>query len=64
MNKIFKVVKSQKGNVVASELAKGAGKGSKLTVAALTVLFGAVLSQSALATPISIQGTATSENAV
>lgn len=64
MNKIFKVVKSQKGNVVASELAKGAGKGSKLTVAALTVLFGAVLSQSALATPVSIQGTATSENAV
>ena len=64
MNKIFKVVKSQKGNVVASELAKGASKGSKLTVAALTVLFGAVLSQSALATPVSIQGTATSENAV
>lgn len=64
MNKIFKVVKSQKGNVVASELAKGAGKGSKLTVAALTVLFGAVLSQGALATPVSIQGTATSENAV
>ena len=64
MNKIFKIVKSQKGNVVASELAKGAGKGSKLTIAALTVLFGAVLSQSALATPVSIQGTATSENAV
>ena len=60
MNKIFKIIKKGHSSVVVSELAKGAGKGRKLTAAAMAVL----LSSFAHATPVSIQGTATSENAV
>ena len=64
MNKIFKVVKNASGgNIVASELAKGAGKGKHLTLSALAILCGAVMSNS-FATPVSIQGVATSENSV
>ena len=60
MNKIFKIIKKGHSSVVVSELAKGAGKGRKLTAAAMAVL----LSSFAHAAPVSIQGTATSENAV
>ena len=60
MNKIFKIIKKGHNSVVVSELAKGAGKGRKLTAAAMAVL----LSSFAHAAPVSIQGTATSENAV
>ena len=51
MNKIFKVVKNQRtGNsVVASEFAKGAKKGKKLTLLSLAMLMGCGLSVSALA---------------
>ena len=64
MNKIFKVVKNASGgNIVASELAKGAGKGKHLTLSALAILCGAVMSNS-FATPVSIQGVATNENSV
>lgn len=64
MNKIFKIVKNANGgNIVASELAKGAGKGKHLTLSALAILCGAVMSNS-FATPVSIQGSATSENSV
>ena len=64
MNKIFKVVKNASGgNTVASELAKGAGKGKHLTLSAVAILCGAVMSNS-FATPVSIQGVATSENSV
>ena len=60
MNKIFKIIKKGHSSVVVSELAKGAGKGRKLTAAAMAVL----LSSFVYAAPVSIQGTATSENAV
>lgn len=51
MNKIFKVVKNQRtGNsVVASEFAKGAKKGKKLSLLSLAMLMGSGLSVSALA---------------
>lgn len=51
MNKIFKVVKTQRtGNsVVASEFAKGAKKGKKFALLSLAMLMGSGLSMSALA---------------
>lgn len=61
MNQIFKVVKNHQGNnVVASELAKGTKIGGKLAAVVMAALF----TGTAFAAPVSIQGTATSENAV
>ena len=65
MNKIFKIVKNSRGkNTVASELAKGSGKGKKLTLSALAIFASSIISQNAFATPVSIQGSAISENSV
>lgn len=61
MNKIFKTKKSSNGQtVVTSELAKNKNKAS--STAAL--LLSSLLATSAIATPVSVLGTATSENAV
>ena len=61
MNQIFKTKRNALGqSVVTSELAKS--KGKSMTLA--SVLLSSFLSMGAMATPVSIQGTATSENAV
>ncbi|MCQ9328420.1 YadA-like family protein [Pelistega suis] len=61
MNQIFKTKRNKLGqSVVTSELAKSKGK----SVTLASVLLSSFLSMGAMATPVSIQGTATSENAV
>lgn len=61
MNQIFKTKRNALGqSVVTSELAKSKGK----SVTLASVLLSSFLSIGAMATPVSIQGTATSENAV
>lgn len=61
MNQIFKTKRNALGqSVVTSELAKSKGK----SVTLASVLLSSFLSMGAMATPVSIQGTATSENAV
>lgn len=61
MNQIFKTKRNESGqSVVTSELAKSKGK----SVTLASVLLSSFLSMGAIATPVSIQGTATSENAV
>ena len=61
MNQIFNTKHNVLGqSVVTSELAKSKGK----SVTLASVLLSSFLSMGAMATPVSIQGTATSENAV
>lgn len=61
MNQIFNTKHNVLGQtVVTSELAKSKGK----SVTLASVLLSSFLSMGAMATPVSIQGTATSENAV
>lgn len=62
MNKIFKIKRNGLGqSVVTSELAKNKGKTASVVAVLLSALFSI---GAANATPVSIQGTATSENAV
>lgn len=61
MNKIFKVKQNAFGqSVVTSELAKNKGKVASMA----SILLSSLIATSAIAAPVSIQGTATSKNAV
>ncbi|MGQ9444968.1 YadA-like family protein [[Pasteurella] aerogenes] len=61
MNHIFKIKRNSAGqSVVTSELAKNKGKVASMA----SILLSSLVATSAIATPVSIQGTATNENAV